>query len=282
MQRLTRGLGALLSTAMVFGGGTLFAGDDIRCGDTLGPGGVFTLPADLVCDAIDIALTVRDGALLDLGGHTVSAWSTAVQLDGQGAVLQSGIVVSGGVAIRIAGHGWHTVRGIVTTPGSQDEGIVVVSDHNRLISNMSSSVTTGFRVQGNNNLLARNTGFGQGAFQVDGHQNLLVHNLSSTTDVFVGFRISGNQNLLVSNEGRGGEDGVEVMGDGNRLVGNSVTHFLDGIIVSGQNNVIVGNTALENATDLVDTHETCDGNMWQQNVFQTSQAGDTANPTCIQ
>jgi hypothetical protein len=50
-------------------------------------------------DDAGIALTVRDGALLDLGGHTVSARSTAVHLHGQGAVLQNGIVISSGVAM---------------------------------------------------------------------------------------------------------------------------------------------------------------------------------------
>jgi hypothetical protein len=46
--------------------------------------------------------------------------------------------------------------------------------------------------------------------------------------------------------------------------------------------VIVGNTALDNDIDLVDTHEDCDNNLWQQNVFRMSRAGATENPPCIQ
>ena len=52
--------------------------------------------------------------------------------------------------------------------------------------------------------------------------------------------------------------------------------------MQGQEYLIVHNTAVSNRLDLVDTHEDCDGNLWLQNVFQTSRAGDTVNPACIQ
>jgi hypothetical protein len=72
LTRLTPGLCTLLALSMVVGGFTPAAGQAISCGATLGPGGQFLLEADLDCGTVSPALTVRDGAQLDLGGHTIS------------------------------------------------------------------------------------------------------------------------------------------------------------------------------------------------------------------
>ena len=56
----------------------------------------------------------------------------------------------------------------------------------------------------------------------------------------------------------------------------------EGISVAGQETEIVRNIVVDHPTDLVDTHEDCDNNRWQQNVFRTSRAGATENPACIQ
>lgn len=62
----------------------------------------------------------------------------------------------------------------------------------------------------------------------------------------------------------------------------ALNSVFSGSVVSGQDSVMVGNTALDNGTDLVDTHEARDTNRWQQNAFRTSQAGATASQACIQ
>jgi parallel beta-helix repeat protein len=235
----------------------------VACGDVLGPGGTYVLEADLVCDTVpgvDIALTVIDGARLDLGDHTVSGQMTGVLLAGHGAVLERGIVVGHGTEdVLVAGVGGHTVRDVKTLGGGED-GIVMVSDHNRVMGSQGLGFRFGLVVQGSHNLLDRNTGGGQAGFFVDGDENILRQNVSGTSL----------------------HNGMIVEGDGNRLTGNSVHQCEEGIIVSGQQNVIVGNTALENIIDLADTHEDCDNNQWAHNIFQTSRAGDTANPPCIQ
>jgi hypothetical protein len=44
---------------------------DIQCGDVLGPGGRFELEHDLE-ECFPRAVTVQDGAVLDLNGHIVT------------------------------------------------------------------------------------------------------------------------------------------------------------------------------------------------------------------
>jgi hypothetical protein len=178
------------------------AAQDIQCGDTLGPGGVFTLQTDLECQ-LRIGLTVRDGAVLDLGGHTVSVGSTtAIRLTGRGAVLQNGHTFSGGIAdVEVAGEGGHTVQGIETGDDA-DTGFLVVSDHNRLEGNIGRSFGAGFWVQGQHNRLEHNTGVGQLGFQVDGDHNVLQQNLVPVSRI--GFAVGGAHNQLRDNDVRGG------------------------------------------------------------------------------
>jgi parallel beta-helix repeat protein len=116
---------------------------------------------------------------------------------------------------------------------------------------------------------------------VTGDHNLLFNNDSPEGQHF-GFSIEGDTNLLVGNHGWGVGEAFVLGGDGNTLVGNLITRAETGILVQGEDNRLVHNTALENGIDLVDAHEECDGNVWRQNVFRTSQAGAIANPACIQ
>jgi hypothetical protein len=281
MIRHTPGRRGILAVGMVVGWITSAAGHTINCGDTLGPGGMFQLQADLDCGDVSPALTVRDGARLDLGGYTIRTIGLVILLDGQGAVLQNGIIRGSEDGLSLEGGGWHTVRGVeVDTEG--EGGISVRSDHNRLLSNTADSAIVGIGIGGRHNLLANNIGFGQLAFAVGGDTNLLFHNItpSAIHDAFV---IGGDDNLLVSNDATGGGDnGFIIRGNGNKLVGNVARGYSQGIEVSGQKNVIVRNSALHNQTDLIDAHEDCDGNLWHENVFQTSQAGSMAAPACIQ
>jgi Periplasmic copper-binding protein (NosD) len=185
----------------------------------------------------------------------------------------------GEAAVSVAGGGGHTVHGIEAT-GNPTNGILVVSDRNQVLSNIGVGLDLGLQIDGNHNLLAGNTGLGQGAVRVTGDHNLLFNNDSPENQHF-GFAIEGDKNLLAGNHGRGVGEGFRVWGDGNTLVGNLITRAETGILVQGEDNRLVHNTALENGIDLVDAHEECDGNVWRQNVFRTSQAGATANPACI-
>jgi hypothetical protein len=286
MPRRTRGLCGLLAMGLVVGWLTSAAGQAISCGDTLGPGGRFILQADLACRGVSPALTVRDGAQLDLGGHTISvagAMDVALLLDGQGAVVHNGIVEGREEeAIHVAGDGGHTVRR-VSVFALIEHTVVVTSDRNRLINNAITTAAGGaIAITGNQNLLHSNwAAGGQIGFSISGDENRLVEN--THTESRTGSFIVGNRNLLIRNNvARISESGFAIRGDGNTLLGNLALDNGIGIEVSGQESVMVRNTALDNRTDLVDTHENCDANRWQQNVFRTSRAGATENPACIQ
>jgi len=301
LKPLPHGLYTLLAIGLVIGWLTPVAGHTISCGDTLGPGGRFLLEADLDCGEVSPALTVRDGAHLDLGGHTIRAStsfnSVILLVDGQGAVVMNGIVqdtltgfLSGsGGAIGVTGEGGHTVRH-VTAFGAR-AGIIVSSDHNRLLNNVATirGINTAIIVGGNHNLLTSNwTAGDQIGFIIGGDHNRLVENTSAPLPpnfppAHDGFLVGGNKNLLIRNNAIIDTRGFVISGDGNRLVGNLASGGLAGISVSGQETEIVRNTAVNNGSrDLADAHEDCDNNRWHQNVFRTSRAGATENPACIQ
>jgi hypothetical protein len=101
-------------------------------------------------------------------------------------------------------------------------GVIVTSDHNRLLNNAVTVVFgASFSVSGNQNLLTSNRGAdGQLGFGIGGDQNLLFEN-SYTGLAFDGFAIGGNQNLLIRNNATETlESGFDIRGEGNRLVGN--------------------------------------------------------------
>jgi parallel beta-helix repeat protein len=240
---------------------TLAHADVIQCGDVLGPGGRFELTANLECDAA--AVTLRDGATLDLKGHIVICRDfPCVVLTGAGAQLLNG-AVQGGVheSITLEGTGGHTVRNVTST--LVDANILVLSDHNRLINVMAESVeNAAFFIAGNHNRLTDSIAlcpglsFADGCISVRGNENRLIDNFATATGR-PSFVISGNNNVL----------------RGNRAIMNDDA----GILVTGTGNRLQRNTALENAiVDLADTHGDCAHNTWRQNTFRTS------DPACIQ
>jgi parallel beta-helix repeat protein len=131
--------------------------------------------------------------------------------------------------------------------------------------------------------------------QLGGRENAPENEV--TRNVIAGNRVSRNE-----------EDGIRISrASDNRVMNNRVTlnggrgiwideessrhpvvenlvfgNAKEGISVAGQETEIVRNIAVNNSTDLVDAHEDCDNNHWQQNVFRTSQAGATEHPACIQ
>jgi parallel beta-helix repeat protein len=240
---------------------TLAHADVIQCGAVLGPGGRFELKANLDCG--ESAVTVRDGAILDLNGHIVACQGDAfrcVVLTGAGAQLLNGAVHGGfHESITLEGTGGHTVRNVTST--LVDGNILVLSHHNRLINVMAESVENpAFLLIGNHNRLtdsiAHCPGLSfEGCIFVRGNGNHLINNFATATGE-PSFEIAGNNNVL----------------RGNRAIRNDQA----GIVVTGTGNRLQHNTALENAIDLQDTHGDCAHNTWQQNTFRTS------DPACIQ
>jgi parallel beta-helix repeat protein len=241
----------------------------IQCGDVLGPGGRFELEHDLDCPST--AVTVRDGAILDLNGHIVDCRLPVVRciiLTGTGAQLLNG-AVQGGIheSIVLEGEGWHTVRNVTST-APVDNNTIVFSDHNQLINVLAeSSANPAFVILGNHNRLIDSiarcfelfAGF-LPCIYVGGDENRLIDNFATSTTQspfsgLPGFRITGNNNVL----------------RGNRAIGNEGP----GIVITGTGNRLQGNTALRNSIDLQDTNGDCTQNTWQENTFRTS------DPACI-
>ena len=270
----------LLSIAMLLGVIGIALGsvtptyaDGIQCGDVLGPGGRFELEHDLTCP-LGVRITIQDEAVLDLHGHTITCSGPAsecVVLTGTGAQLLNGAV--GSVlhfSIVLEGDGGHTVRNVTSI--FADGNISVRSDHNQLINvYAASTISPAFIITGNHNRLKDNIArcpdlASDACVEVLGHENLLINNFATSTKASLspkgGFAISGNNNVL----------------RGNRAIANEGPGF----VVTGTGNRLTRNTALTNSPDLVDTHEDCDANQWRQNTFQTSRAGATENPECIQ
>lgn len=109
------------AAALALGTGTRAAASAIHCGDTLGAG-TWLLETDLVCPSnsgFGVGLTLTSGAVLDLGGHTVSmsvpGSGTSVELTGNGATLENGTVNDAEKAILLSGGGGHHLKSLRVT-----------------------------------------------------------------------------------------------------------------------------------------------------------------------
>jgi hypothetical protein len=238
---------------------------DIQCGSVLGPGGRFRLERNLECPVH--AVTVRDGAILDLNRHIVTCTSDSyrcVVLTGEGARLLNGVVQSTSLeSIVLEGTGGHTVRNVTST--LVDANVLVWSDRNVLVNVSAMSVySPAFIIAGHRNRLIDSTAHcphvDDGCINVSGNGNRVIGNLA-TSDVGPKIMIVGHQNIV-----RGNRALYPVKGPRDEFAG---------IVVSGTGNRLESNTALDNLVDLVDTHGDCTQNIWRRNSFRTS------DPACI-
>jgi hypothetical protein len=242
------------------------------CGDVLGPGGYFRLEQDLTCPDVRGALTLRDGAILDLNGHTVTCSTTVigcVVLTGQGAQLWNGTVARAlHNVIVLEGTGGHVVWNVTSNP-PVDGNTLITSDHNWLI-----------------NVKAR--GGTSPTFDIMGHNNRLIHSQAHCSSLsFDGcIAVLGDENYLIDNivtvdtdtgaPPLGGHGGISISGNKNWLLRNHVTNSDGpGIVVHGTGNNIQLNSVHSTTIDLADTNGDCTHNTWKHNFFKTS------DPPCI-
>ena len=251
----------------------------VTCGDILGPGGMHILTADLICEGDDPALTVRDGAVLDLAGHLVKSPSLGILVEGQGATLQHGrveVLEAGelAVGVQVQGVGRHQITGMIVNSGAA--GFVVSSDHNRFTESVGAG-DFGFLIEGHHNILRQNTGGGILGFGVFGDGNRLSENVTGNGP-FTGFFVDGSRNILLGNITIAVFQGIIIHGDGNLVLRNQASGSL-AIAVSGENNRLIRNTAtsseLGGEGGFVDEHGDCSHNRWIGNVAAM------ADPPCI-
>ena len=265
----------------------------VTCGATLSGKRTYTLPADLDCSTVITPITVRDRAVLNLNNHV---YAGQIVLDGRRAQLREGKIncsyqedfeaeIPCGVVVQ--GTGKHTVQNVlILYPVGADPGIEVTSDNNSLINNtvFSSGQWGAVYVGGNNNILQQNRAIlssGAVGFWMAGDGNQLTGNYA--TSHHAGYLTEGNNNVLVENIDAGlpddqsvTDEGFGIGGSGNRLTRNVVTNENYGIFVFTGSNTIENNIAVQNGVDLLDGSNTnCNSNIWQNNIFETS------NQACI-
>jgi len=275
------------------------------------------LKEDLDCN-VSPALTVLDGAYLNLKGHTLTCGPgvspTGIQMEGQKASVTNGNIFECDRGVVLGGYGRHFVSRINyahSIPGT-NYGFHVESDHNRLVLNSATAGDGCFEIEGDGNRLIRNLAFdGPGVgfwISPSGDNNQLIHNVA-VSHYAQGFVVQGDANRLIKNEavdtlydnGAGFEiegernelrlnmatdhagDGFKVsrFATNNRLLGNTAEdNEKSGINVSGTDNVIARNRALENG-DGVQFFDLNDDNLNCDNNTWRGNKFDTRNADCI-
>lgn len=289
----------------------------VQCGDVLGPGGAYMLKEDLDCD-VSPALTVLDGAYLNLKGHTLTCGPglspIGIQMEGQKASVANGNILECDRGVVLGGYGRHYVSRIDyahSRPGTHT-AFVVETDGNRLVRNSATACDGCFEIGGDENRLIRNLaidgpGVGFWIFPT-GENNRLLHNVAES-QFAGGFLVQGDANKLIKNEaidtlfenGTGyaidGERNelrrnmaTDNAGDGfrvssatnNRLLGNiAEDNKKSGITVSGTDNVIARNRAFGNG-DGVQFFDLNDDNLNCDNNTWRRNKFDTRNADCIE
>ncbi len=279
---------ALTLAALVLGAGT--AGG-AGCGDVVAGPGTVRLDTDLVC-ATPVALTVRDGATLELGGRTVrcAAGGVGIVVQGVGARLLDGSVTGCATGVSLSGRG-HLVRHVRATfngRGFVTEGTL---DDARLEDNqVDFNAAGGLGVSGAHNLIRRTAAFANGdtALFVVGDDNTVTRNETMANCVPGGCAaavvVAGTGNAVTRNTVTGEETGILVAvgfsdgTSGNLLVRNTVRFSaLAGIVVAegAADTRLRRNVVRGSGVHLVDFNADCGSNVWERNGFRTG------NQPCI-
>jgi len=249
----------------------------LTCGQTLGPGGTFTLDSSL-SGCSDTALVVVS-AQLNLNGHTVSCASeadTGIRIQGTGSRVTNGTVTRCGFGVYIGGEGEHEVDNVKATDNNAGF-LVATGSRNELRSNTATGNDFGFVVQVSNNRLSANTASGQiTSFNVNGGTgNELTDNVAR--DSVYGFQVGAAGMALTRNTATGNRAGFLVVANGSEINNNVASGNLSGILVlsGAEGNRLRSNAAGGNTVDLVDENVPCGRNEWQGNTF------GLANEACI-
>jgi hypothetical protein len=250
----------------------------LACGQTVGPGGTFTLDAPLTGCAGQALVVIS--AQLNLNGHTVSCASesdTGIRILGSGSRVTNGTITRCGFAVDVAGQGGHEVDRVTAT--DNNIGFVVTTgSNNQLHGNIASDNDLGFVVQTGANRLSANTASGNvTSFNVTGGSgNELTDNVAR--DSVFGFQVAADSMAVFGNTATGNRTGFYVVANGSEVNGNVIAGNLKGILVQrgADGNRVHSNAAAGNSSiDLFDENASCGNNQWQANTF------GFANEACI-
>ena len=282
-------VGSLLATAILALTLPSPAAAQLTCGGTIGPGGSFTMTADILNCGAGTTLTVVGPVTLDLDGHRIGCaggLSAGIRIQGTNAQVTTGQVFSCFVGVEVTGSGGHKVSNVYTE--SNILGFGVTSDGNTLTGNVASSISTdrhGFQVTGNRNKLVDNSAVGRTGtgFATSGNANAFDRNSASGAATAFGVSALATGNKLRSNVASASDlgptaVGFDVAGAKHLLMNNRVLdplqygfHVHDG---SGehvlQGNVVASNGFVSNSTAF---QIAADGNRLKNNRAQGHQIG---------
>jgi hypothetical protein len=279
---------AFVLAVVVFGGGSARAAG---CGDVVAGPGSERLETDLAC-AAPVALTVRDGATLDLGGRTVTctAGGVGVALEGAGARLLDGVVTGCDTGVALSGRS-HLVRNVRATFNGRGFVTGGALDDTRLEDNGADfNAAGGVHVLGDRNVIRRTVAFGNGdtALFVVGVGNTVTRNETMGNCLPGGCAaavvVAGGGNAVTRNTATGEQtafllaSGFGTGTSGNTLVKNTALFSgLAGIVVAdgAVDNRLRRNAVRGGAVHLVDFNADCGTNVWERNSFRTG------NQPCI-
>ena len=269
----------------------------VNCGAVLGPGGSFKLDRNLECDTAP-ALIVVGPTQLNLKGFTVTCvraseddpLTNGIEVTGQNAKLQNGLVTGCHDGVVVAGDGHHKLLD-VTAEVNEGAGFLVESSENQFVRNTAKENGTpmnedvGFRINGSMNEFVGNVASSntEDGYRMTGDSNRFVNNIAEDNHQH-GFRIQpGSDNELTNNSSAKNEDdGFRIRAsdgsaDGNRLHNNeargngeSGIRFRDD---SNDNNVT--NNVTESNTEYgIRLGDETDGNEVFRNVARDNGAYD--------
>jgi parallel beta-helix repeat protein len=278
------GLGMVAMALALLGGGLGAAPAWAQnCGDTIGPGGIVTLPGNVGPCATNPALTVVGPVIFNLNGFTVSCDTTAtdgIVVQGSRAVVSNGTVTGCDDGVQLDGDGRHVITRIISRLNG-NEGFEINSHRNALSFNIAlDNGDDGFEIRGSFNVLSFNKarrndedGFDIGGDSVN---NKLITN-TAEDNIDDGFQVGGADHVLKFNHANRNGRGFIILenASNNRLSFNvAFANEFDGFDVEGDNNSLTRNVAKQNGADGIGVETDATGNVLEENVaFDNNQNG---------
>lgn len=156
-----------------------------ECGDVIGPGGHVSLSNDITsCPEPGPAVKIVGPVSVNLKGYTISCGAaiTGVEVQGENARIQNGVVEDCEDGIDVGGDGKHVLLKLTVTSTQNevgDRGFRVRSDRNHLIDDYADHFNgEGFRIDGDDNRVTndRATGTFNEGFRINGNDNQIKNN----------------------------------------------------------------------------------------------------------
>ena len=229
--------------------GRFWNAEPVSCGDTITSYALLTTDLDCSSHSESAALTLQEGANLNMNGKKIIGNSdiNCIEIGGDGVKMREGTVTQCNYGIRVRSD--HNRITSVKVSDSDNVGIRIDGDENRITSvKVSDSNDRGIRITGNEN-------------------RITSAKVSGSNDT--GIRINGSENWITSTKVSGSNDrGVSIEGNENLLMWCTVTFsHTQGIkIDGGDSNKVYSNAVYDNCRDGIEIEEGNDNRLFYNRV----------------